>query len=40
MNIATFVGLTDEEWLSLGCTSAEEVRINLAIQAKLKDKNS
>jgi hypothetical protein len=35
-----WVGLTDEEWLSLGCKSVEEVRIGLAIQAKLKEKNS
>ena len=35
-----WIGLTDEEWLSLGCTSVEEVRIGLAIQAKLKEKNS
>ena len=35
----TWVGLTDEEWLSLGCKSVEEVRIGLAIQAKLKEKN-
>lgn len=34
-----WVGLTDEEWLSLGCKSVEEVRIGLAIQAKLKEKN-
>jgi hypothetical protein len=36
----TWVGLTDEEWLSLGCKSVEEVRIGLAIQAKLKEKNT
>jgi hypothetical protein len=36
----TWVGLTDEEWLSLGCKSVEEVRIGLAIQDKLKEKNS
>jgi ferric-dicitrate binding protein FerR (iron transport regulator) len=36
----TWVGLTDEEWLSLGCKSAEEVRIGLAIQAKLKERNT
>ncbi len=36
----TWVGLTDEEWLSLGCKSVEEVRISLAIQAKLKEKNT
>ena len=35
-----WVGLTDEEWLSLGCKSVEEVRIGLAIQAKLKEKNT
>jgi hypothetical protein len=35
-----WVGLTDEEWLSLGCNSVEEVRIGLAIQAKLKEKNT
>ena len=35
-----WVGLTDEEWLSLGCKSVEEVRIGLAIQAKLKEKNA
>ena len=35
-----WVGLTGEEWLSLGCKSVEEVRIGLAIQAKLKEKNS
>jgi hypothetical protein len=35
-----WVGLTDEEWLSLGCKSVEEVRIGLAIQDKLKEKNS
>ena len=34
-----WVGLTDAEWLSLGCKSVEEVRIGLAIQAKLKEKN-
>jgi len=34
-----WVGLTDEEWLSLGCKSVEEVRVGLAIQAKLKEKN-
>ena len=34
-----WTGLTDEEWLSLGCKSVEEVRIGLAIQAKLKEKN-
>ena len=34
-----WVGLTGEEWLSLGCKSVEEVRIGLAIQAKLKEKN-
>ena len=34
-----WVGLTDEEWLSLGCKSVEEVHIGLAIQAKLKEKN-
>jgi len=34
-----WVGLTDEEWLSLGCKSVEEVRIGLAIQTKLKEKN-
>jgi hypothetical protein len=36
----TWVGLTEEEWLSLGCKSVEEVRIGLAIQAKLKEKNT
>ena len=36
----TWVGLKDEEWLSLGCRSIEEVRIGLAIQAKLKEKNT
>ena len=36
----TWVGLTDEEWLSLGCKSVEEVRIGLAIQAALKSKNT
>jgi len=36
----TWVGLKDEEWLSLGCKSIEEVRIGLAIQAKLKEKNT
>ena len=36
----TWGGLTDEEWLSLGCKSVEEVRIGLAIQAKLKEKNT
>ena len=35
-----WVGLTGEEWLSLGCKSVEEVRIGLAIQAKLKEKNA
>ena len=35
-----WAGLTDEEWLSLGCKSIEEVRIGLAIQAKLKEKNT
>ena len=35
-----WVNLTDEEWLSLGCKSVEEVRIGLAIQAKLKEKNT
>jgi hypothetical protein len=35
-----WIGLTDEEWLSLGCKSVEEVRIGLAIQAKLKEKNA
>ena len=35
-----WVGLTNEEWLSLGCKSVEEVRIGLAIQAKLKEKNT
>ena len=35
-----WVGLTEEEWLSLGCKSAEEVRIGLAIEAKLKEKNN
>ena len=35
-----WIGLTDEEWLSLGCKSVEEVRIGLAIQDKLKEKNS
>ena len=35
-----WVGLTDEEWLSLGCKSVEEVRIGLAIEAKLKEKNT
>ena len=35
-----WVGLTDEEWLSLGCKSVEEVRIGLAIEAKLKEKNN
>ena len=35
-----WAGLTDEEWLSLGCKSVEEVRIGLAIQAKLKEKNT
>jgi hypothetical protein len=35
-----WIGLTDEEWLSLGCKSVEEVRIGLAIQAKLKEKNT
>jgi hypothetical protein len=35
-----WVGLTDEEWLLLGCKSVEEVRIGLAIQAKLKEKNT
>ena len=34
-----WVNLTGEEWLSLGCKSVEEVRIGLAIQAKLKEKN-
>jgi hypothetical protein len=34
-----WVGLTEEEWLLLGCKSVEEVRIGLAIQAKLKEKN-
>jgi hypothetical protein len=36
----TWVELTDEEWLSLGCKSVEEVRIGLAIQAKLKELNT
>ena len=36
----TWVNLTDEEWLSLGCKSVEEVRIGLAIQAKLKELNT
>jgi hypothetical protein len=35
-----WVNLTDDEWLSLGCKSVEEVRIGLAIQAKLKEKNT
>jgi hypothetical protein len=35
-----WVGLTNEEWLLLGCKSVEEVRIGLAIQAKLKEKNT
>ena len=35
-----WVGLTDEEWISLGCKSVEEVRIGLAIQTKLKEKNT
>ena len=35
-----WVKLTDAEWLSLGCKSVEEVRIGLAIQAKLKEKNT
>jgi hypothetical protein len=35
-----WVGLTDAEWLSLGCKSVEEVRIGLAIQDKLKEKNT
>jgi hypothetical protein len=34
-----WVGLTDDEWLLLGCKSVEEVRIGIAIQTKLKDKN-
>jgi hypothetical protein len=38
--VRPWVGLTDEEWLSLGCKSVEEVRIGLAIQAKLKEKNT
>jgi hypothetical protein len=38
--VKPWVGLTDEEWLSLGCKSVEEVRIGLAIQAKLKEKNN
>lgn len=39
MSKRQWVGLTEEEWLSLGCNSVEEVRIGLAIQAKLKGKN-
>ena len=38
--VRPWVDLTDEEWLSLGCKSVEEVRIGLAIQAKLKEKNA
>jgi hypothetical protein len=36
----TWIGLMDEEWLSLGCKTVEEVRIGLAIQAALKAKNT
>ena len=36
----TWVGLTEEEWPSFGCNSIEEVRIGLAIEAKLKEKNT
>lgn len=35
-----WTSLTNEEWLSLGCNSVEEIRIGLAIQAKLKEKNT
>jgi hypothetical protein len=34
-----WVNLTAQEWFNLGCYSVEEVRIGLAIQAKLKEKN-
>ena len=35
-----WVGLTGEEWIELGCRSVEQVRIGLAIEAKLKEKNA
>jgi len=35
-----WANLTEQEWLNLGCSSVEEVRIGLAIQAKLKEKNT
>jgi hypothetical protein len=35
-----WVGLTAEEWLSFGRMSIEEIRIGLAVQAKLKEKNN
>jgi hypothetical protein len=34
-----WIGLTDEEWISLGCKSVEEVRIGLAIEDALRRKN-
>jgi hypothetical protein len=35
-----WANLTAQEWFNLGCFSVEEVRIGLAIQAKLKEKNT
>ena len=35
-----WVDLTEDEWLLLGYKSIEEVRIGLAIQSKLKKKNT
>lgn len=34
-----WVGLTEEDWLALGCKTSEEIRVGLAIQAKLREKN-
>ena len=36
----TWVGLTRKEWMELGCRSAEEVRVAMTIEAKLKEKNT
>jgi hypothetical protein len=35
-----WANLTEQEWLNLGCSSVEEVRIGLAIQAAIKEKNT